>query len=111
VLVLLALAVFAALATALATRLQTGPALAVCVLVLLLGLAGDTVAAGAPGRIWRWLAAGAVPNVQHFWLCDALAHGGRIGWSYVAQAGAYALGCCVLYLGLGCLSFRERDLG
>ena len=111
VLVLLALAIFAALATALATRLQTGAALAVCVLVLFLGLAGDSLALGAHALSWRRLAAGAMPNIQHFWLCDALAHGGRIAWSYVAEAAAYALTCCALYLAAGCLAFRERDLG
>lgn len=111
VLVLLALAIFSALATALATRLQAGAALSVCVLVLIVGLAGDTFTVGAQGFSWRWLVAGVMPNVQHFWLCDALAHGGRIGWPYVAEAGAYALGCCALFLTAGCLSFRERDLG
>ena len=98
-------------AAALATRLQTGAALAVCVLVLFLGLAGDSLALGAHALSWRRLAAGAMPNIQHFWLCDALAHGGRIAWSYVAEAAAYALTCCALYLAAGCLAFRERDLG
>lgn len=111
VLVLLALAVFAALATALATRLQTGAALAICALVLLLGLAGDSFALGAHGLSWRGIAAGLMPDMQHFWLCDAIAHGGRIAWSYVAEAGAYALTCCALFLTAGCLAFRERDLG
>ena len=110
-LVLLALAVFAALATALATRLQTGAALAVCALVLLLGLAGDAVAANAPAFSLRGLAAGVLPDMQHFWLCDALAHGGRIAWPYVAEAAVYALTCCALFLTAGCLAFRERDLG
>ncbi len=111
VLVLLALAVFAALATALATRLQTGPALAVCALVLLAGLAGDSFAGGAGGLSVRGLAAGVLPDVQHFWLCDALARGGRIGWPYVAEAAGYALTVCALFLTAGCLSFRGRDLG
>lgn len=112
VLVLLALAVFAALATALATRLQTGAALAVCALVLILGLAGDSFFSVA-GSVFslRGLVAGVLPDVQHFWLCDALAHGGRVAWSYVAEAGAYALTCCALFLTAGCLAFRERDLG
>jgi hypothetical protein len=111
VLVLFALAVFAALATALATRLQSGAALAVCALVLLLGLAGDSFALGAHGLSWRGLVAGLMPDVQHFWLCDAIAHGGRVAWSYVAEAGAYALTCCALFLTAGCLAFAERDLG
>jgi ABC-type transport system involved in multi-copper enzyme maturation permease subunit len=111
VLVLLALAVFAALATALATRLQTGAAMAVCVLVLILGLAGDSLAVGGAAVSLRSVAAGLMPDVQHFWLCDALAHGGRIAWSYVAEAGLYALTCSALFLTAGCLAFRERDLG
>ena len=110
-LVLLALAVFAALATALATRLQTAAALAVCALVLFLGLAGDSFAANAPVFSLRSLVAGVLPDMQHFWLCDALAHGGRIAWSYVAEAAVYALTCCAIFLTAGCLAFQNRDLG
>ncbi|MCL1919763.1 MAG: hypothetical protein FWG50_01590 [Kiritimatiellaeota bacterium] len=110
-LVLFALMLFAALATALATRLPTGPVLAVCVLALVLGLAGDSFAAGAGLASWRGLLAGLVPDIQHFWMCDALAHGGRIAWPYVAEAAVYALSCCALFLTAGCLAFRLRDLG
>lgn len=111
VLVLLALAVFAALATALATRLQAGATVAVCALVLFLGLAGDTFAVNASVLSARGLASGILPDVQHFWMCDALANGGRIAWPYVASAGAYAATCCAVFLVAGCLSFRTRDLG
>jgi len=110
-LVLFALAVFSALATALATRLQTGAALAVCATALLFGLAGDSLWAGAPLLSVRGLAAGLLPDVQHFWLCDAIARGGQVAWRYVAEAGAYALTCCALFLTVGCAVFRERDLG
>jgi hypothetical protein len=110
-LVLFALMLFAALATALATRLQTGPVLAVCVLVLVIGLAGDSFAHGAGLLSWRGLLAGLLPDIQHFWMCDALAHGGRIAWSYVAEAALYALSCCAMFLTAGCLAFRMRDLG
>jgi len=110
-LVLFALAVFVALATALATRLQAGAALAVCAMVLILGLAGDSFAVGAAGYSLRGLLAGVMPDVQHFWLCDAVARGGRIAWPYVAEAGAYAATCCAIFLTAGCLAFQERDLG
>ena len=110
-LVLLALAVFAALATALATRLQTAAALAVCALVLFLGLAGDSLAANAPAFSLRGLVSGVLPDMQHFWMCDALAHGGRIAWAYVAEAAVYALTCCAIFLTAGCLAFRDRDMG
>jgi len=110
-LVLFALAVFAALATALATRLQTGAALAVCATVLILGLAGDSLMGHAPLFSARGLAAGVLPDVQSFWLCDAVARGGRVAAGYVAMAGAYALTCCALCLTAGCWAFQERDLG
>ena len=110
-LVLFALAVFTALATALATRLPTGTTLAVCAGVLLLGLAGDSLLVNAPFVSVRGLASGVLPDVQNFWLCDAVAHGGRVAWRYVAEAGLYALTCCAFFLTAGCLAFRERDLG
>ena len=110
-LVLFALLLFAALATALATRLQTGPTLAICVLVLMLGLAGDAFAMNANLSSWYRLLAGLMPDIQHFWMCDALAHGGRIAWSYLAAAGLYSLSCCAMFLTAGCLAFRMRDVG
>ena len=111
VLVWLALVIFAALATALAVRLQSGAVLAVSLLVLMGGLAGDTFALGASAFSFRGLLAGVLPDVQHFWLCDALAHGGRIAWGYVADAGGYAALCSALFLTAGSLAFRNRDLG
>lgn len=110
-LVLWLLAVFAALATALATRLQAGATLSICAAVLFLGLAGDSFALNASVFSLSSLVAGVFPDVQHFWLCDALAHGGRIEGVYVAEAGLYALTCCALFLTAGCLAFREKDLG
>jgi ABC-type transport system involved in multi-copper enzyme maturation permease subunit len=110
-LVLFALVVFAALATALATRLPAGTTFAVCAGVLLLGLAGDSLLVGAPFVSVRGLASGVLPDVQNFWMCDAVARGGCIAWGYVAEAGAYALTCCAFFLTTGYLAFRERDLG
>ncbi|MEI6644805.1 MAG: hypothetical protein WCP12_02065 [bacterium] len=110
-LVLFSLLIFAALATALATRLQTGATLAVCVLVLLIGLAGDLFAGNASLFSMPGILAGILPDIQHFWMCDALAQGGRLSWFYVSEAGLYALGCCTVFITAGCLSFTNRDLG
>ncbi len=110
-LLLFALALFAALATALATHFNGGAALAVCAVVLLLGLAGDMLLADASLWSWRGLLSGVLPDLQNFWLCDAVAKGGRLPWSYVAAAGAYAATGCALFLSAGCWAFAERDLG
>lgn len=111
ILVLLALAMFAALATALATRLRSGATLAVCAAVLGFGLVGDLWLGPAAALSWRGLISGLIPNLQNFWLCDALGDGGRIAWQTVGQAAAYAVTWCALVLGLGAIALRHRDLG
>lgn len=108
-LVLAALLLFAAIATALATFLKPGVTLIVCLLLLGLGLAADTLLAPASAWFWRLLSR-CVPNVQAFWLCDALAHGGRVPLGYTALTILYALAWCGLALGAGMLLFRRRDL-
>jgi hypothetical protein len=104
------LLVYAAVATALATRCRPGVAHALCLLLLGTGLAADHLAAPAMPAVWRGLAR-LTPNVQHFWLCDALAEGGRIPLRHLAPVVAYALAWCAIALGLGMLAFRRRDIG
>ena len=110
VLILLALILLAALATALATRLRSGPTFAVCALILAFGLTGDLWAGHAAVWTWRGLLGGLAPNLQHFWLCDALADNGRIPWHYVGGAALYAASWTALALGAGILALRNRDL-
>ena len=101
------IAVFCALATALTTRLATGPSVALSFLVLLLGFLADAAAEGGPaGRLLYAL----VPDAQHFWTADALAAGGRIGAGHVARVALYAASYCLAVLSLGCLSFQKKDL-
>jgi hypothetical protein len=107
-LVLACLAVFAAIAVALATRLQSGPALAGCFVILLLGLGAERAAA-TPGP-WR-IPALLLPNVQHFWRCDALANGGHVPTVEVVLALLYAAVWCGLALAAAAASFRRRDIG
>ena len=110
-LILLALAMLAGLAAALATRLRSAPTLALCTLILALGLTGDLWAGQAAAWSWRGLLGGLAPNLQHFWLCDALADGGRIPWRYVGSAALYAVTWTALALGAGTLALRNRDMG
>ncbi len=110
-LILLALAMLAALAAALATRLRSGPTLAICLLILAFGLTGDLWAGHAAVWSWRGLLGGLAPNLQHFWLCDALADQGRIPWSYVGGAALYAVAWITLALSVGVMALRNRDMG
>lgn len=101
-LVLLALAVFAAAVSALSVRLRPGAVFAGAFVLLFSGLAGDSLPS--------WMS-GFVPDLQNFWLCDALAHGGSISPGYIFSAALYAVVCCAVFATLGYLMFRNKDLG
>ena len=111
VLILLALAMLAALAAALATRLRSGSTLALCTLILAIGLTGDLWGGHAAVWSWRGLLGGLAPNLQHFWLCDALTDNGRVPWRYVGGAAFYAAAWIALALGAGAMALRNRDMG
>lgn len=108
-LIMAALMLVAALATALATRLRSGITMIICLLLLMLGLTADTLLHPAMPVVIRLLAR-LIPNIQSFWLCDALAHGGTISIGYLAAAWLYAsaVACAALIAGL--IAFRNRDI-
>jgi hypothetical protein len=83
----------------------------VCAIVLLVGLTGDIFALHESLLSWRVLPAGILPDVQHFWMCDVLAQGGSLAGGYLVEAGLYAATCCTLFLTIGCMAFKNRDLG
>ena len=108
-LILLALGVYAAIATALATRLRASPALVICLLLLLLGLSSDTLLAPSSPAPVRLLAA-LVPNLQSFWMCDALAPGRALPPLYLLHAALYAAALDAAALGAGMIAFRGKDI-
>lgn len=112
VLLWMALTVLASFAIACTTRLDVGPTLALCSGVFLLGLMSDYLLSGAldQGLIWAKTARAILPNLQLYWVADALTPGKTIPWSYVAQAGAYTLCLWSGILALALLSFRSREL-
>jgi hypothetical protein len=108
-LIFLLLVLYSALATALSTRLRTGATLAICAILLFAGFMADRML-GAPTTPIAKLLYAVIPDVQHFWLADALANQGRIPLRYLAHATSYTAAITALYLGLGCLSLKTRDL-
>ncbi|MDW8345226.1 MAG: hypothetical protein RMM51_12160, partial [Verrucomicrobiae bacterium] len=104
--------VLAALAQALATRLNTVPVMATCSVFFLVGLMTDYLFGRIAHHHWwaAWLYA-LLPNWQHFWVVDALTgEEGRIPWAYVLRAGWYALLYTVGMLSLGFLAFRTAEV-
>lgn len=106
-----ALALLAAWSAALAVRFSAAAVLLAGVALLGLGLAADTWSAGAGLWSCRGVLAGLLPNIQHYWLADALAQGGSVPWSYIAHAGAHAATGCTLALVAGVALLQSRDLG
>jgi hypothetical protein len=108
-LILLALSIGTALAAALATRLSAVVTTVTGMLLALLGLAGDALAVGP-----RWpgtLAGGLLPNLQNYWLADALLRDGRVPWSYVGAAAQLAATWCAAALLAGTLALKHKELG
>ncbi len=111
VLIGLALAVFAAIALSLSTRLPPVFTLAGCGILFFLGLLSDyLLGRAAEHSTVAAVCYGLLPNWQSFWLVDALAGGDVIPWNYVAGAGAYALLMIVGVLCFGLVAFRNVEI-
>jgi ABC-2 type transport system permease protein len=94
-----------------AVRLDVVPTLSICSVVFLAGLMSDylfgrhAAAHPAAAGLYRLL-----PNLQHFWVVDALSGEGGIPWSYVARAALYAAFYLAGVLSLGLLAFRHMEV-
>lgn len=104
-LILMALGVYAAVAAALSTRVGAAASLAICLLLVLLGLSASALRALPLGFL-----AFAIPDLQVFWMCDAIASGGSLPARHLLAAAAYAASLTVAAMGLGMWSFRSKDI-
>ncbi len=110
-LLILCLGMVVALAAALATRLQVAPVLLVCAGVFLCGLMGDCLLGPRLADSWAARATYAVlPNVQAFWLLDALDLAPTIPVDYLLLAAAYAAAWSAAVLCLGLVSFQRLEI-
>lgn len=108
-LVLFSLGIFSSIASALVTRLRTSPAMVICLALLLLGLSSDTMLSSTAPGIVRAVAV-LVPNLQSFWMCDAIASGGTLPFAYLFFAAVYAVALIAVALGAAMLAFKGKDL-
>jgi hypothetical protein len=107
----LCLGMVAALAAALATRLAVTPVLLLTAGLFLFGLMADYFLGP---RLATSLAArtayALLPNVQAFWLLDALDAAAPIPAAYLATAAAYAAAWSAAALALGAASFQKLEI-
>jgi ABC-2 type transport system permease protein len=110
-LVTMALVVLSAIALGLSVRLGTVPTLTLLFVVLIAGLVSDY----ALGRLVSTSNTALVmyrliPNWQHFWVPEALANGGTIPLTYLANAGIYGAAYSAGVLCLGVIAFRHTEM-
>lgn len=111
-LLLLAFVVLVAMAVAFSTRFNVVITLACCSGVFLLGLISDYVFGRfAETLLWAKIGRVIVPNLQVFWISDAIYEGSAIPLKYILMSAVYA-GCyatAILFLSVAL--FQRRQIG
>jgi hypothetical protein len=112
VLLFLAAVIIAALAVALSSRFNTVVTLSACIGVFLLGLVSDYVF-GRLAEVYAWAQVGRslVPNLQVFWISDAIYEGSVVPLKYILISGLYAISYTVAILALAVALFQKRQVG
>ena len=112
VLLLLAAIIIVALAIALSARFNIVVTLSVCIGIFLLGLVSDyAFGRFADAHLWARIGRFLVPNLQIFWISDAIYEGSEVPLKYIAMSASYALCYTGAILALAITLFQRRQVG
>ena len=112
VLLLLAAIIIVALAVALSTRFNIVVTLSACTGIFLLGLVSDyTFGRFAETHLWAKIGRFLVPNLQVFWISDAIYEGSTVPGKYIIIGAVYALCYTMAILSLAIALFQRRQVG
>lgn len=112
VLLLLAAIIIVALALALSCRFNIVVTLSACLGIFLLGLVSDYVFGRfAATHLWAQIGRYLVPNLQIFWISDAIYEGSKVPLGYVLTAASYAVCYTTAILALAVAVFQRRQVG
>jgi len=112
VLLLLAAIIIAALAVAFSARFNIVVTLSACVGIFLLGLISDyTFGRFAETQLWAKIGRFLVPNLQIFWISDAIYEGSMVPLKYIIISVCYALCYTTAILALAVALFQRRQIG
>jgi ABC-type Na+ efflux pump permease subunit len=112
VLLLLAAIIIVALAIAFSTRFNIVVTLSACIGIFLLGLISDyTFGRFAETHLWAKIGRYIVPNLQVFWISDAIYEGSTVPLKYILISGAYALCYAAGILSIAVAIFQRRQVG
>jgi len=112
VLLLLAAIIIVALAVALSARFNIVVTLSACIGIFLLGLVSDyAFGRFAETHLWAQIGRFLVPNLQIFWISDAIYEGSKVPIKYIAISASYALCYTTAVLALAVALFQRRQVG
>jgi ABC-type transport system involved in multi-copper enzyme maturation permease subunit len=112
VLLLPAAVIITALAVALSSRFNIAVTLSACMGFFLLGLVSDYVFGSlAETRLWAKICYFVVPNLQMFWISDAIYEESIVEPSYVMIVVLYALCYTAAILFVSVALFQQREVG
>jgi hypothetical protein len=111
-LLFLAALVIAALAVAVSARFNTVVTLSACIGLFLLGLTNDYVFGRfAATHLWARIGRALVPNLQVFWISDAIYEGSTVPAKYILVGAIYAVCYTTAILALAVTLFQRRQVG
>jgi hypothetical protein len=112
VLLLLAAIIIVALAVALSARFNIVVTLSACIGIFLLGLVSDyAFGRFAETQLWAKIGRFLVPNLQIFWISDAIYEGSEVPLKYIAISASYAICYTAAILALAIALFQRRQVG
>lgn len=112
ILLLLAALIIVALAVAFSARFNVVVTLSACVGIFLLGLVSDyTFGKLAQTQLWAKICYFLVPNLQIFWISDAIYEGSEVPLKYIIISASYALCYTTAILALAIALFQRRQVG
>jgi ABC-type transport system involved in multi-copper enzyme maturation permease subunit len=111
VLLFLAAVVLAAIAVAISARFNIIVTLSACIGVFLLGLVSDYVFGRfADTHLWAQAGRFLVPNLQVFWISDAIYEGSAVPFRYILIGASYALCYTAGILAVAVALFQRRQI-
>lgn len=112
ILLLLAALIIAALAVAVSTRFNIVVTLSACIGIFLLGLVNDYAFGRlAETHLWAKIGRYILPNLQVFWISDAIYEESPVPAKYIIISISYALCYTTAIISLSIAMFQKRQVG
>ena len=112
VLLLMAALIIVALAVALSARFNIVVTLSVCIGIFLMGLVSDyAFGNAAQTHLWAKIGRYIIPNLQIFWISDAIYEESKITIYYLFKTASYAICYIGAILALATAIFQRRQVG